>query len=94
MTRFPFLDPLDDLIVEQFDVLNPDYSAERAQDVRRALAAAIGQENEIRFALVDGATTKLSSPHLFETRQDATAHRDGQGLTDCVVATLILDEQP
>jgi hypothetical protein len=94
MTRFPFLDPLEALIVEQFDALRPDYAAERAQEVRRALAAAIAEENEIRFALVDGETAQLVSPHLFDTARDALAHRDRQGLAGCAVATLIVDEQP
>jgi hypothetical protein len=94
MTRFPFLNPLEDLIVEQFDVLRREYAREEAQEVLAGLAAAIEQENEVRYAIVNGDTGRLASPFLFDTRRETLAYRDRRALTGCRIATLILDEQP
>lgn len=95
MSRFPFLNPLEGLIVERFDVLRREYAREEAQEVLAGLAAAIEEESEVRYALVArDDSRRLASPFLFETRRETLAYRDRRALTGCRLATLILDEQP
>ena len=66
MTTFYFLDPLEDIIVEQFDVLDERYSRDMAKEILGTLTGGIEHEYEIRYLLIDGETGQLESRRLFD----------------------------
>ena len=93
MTRFDFLDPLEDIIVEQFDVLDGHYARNTAHDVLSALVGGIEHESTIRYVLVDGETGQLESRMLYEEYSEAeNAAKEARHGKLCQVATLILEQ--
>ena len=92
MKQFEFLDPLEDIIVEQFEVLDGDYARDMAKDILRTISGAVEQENEIRYLVVDGETKQLESRRLFEEYQETLDYIKAKNLTHCQVGTLILEQ--
>lgn len=91
MSKFEFLDSLEEIIVEKFDILNDCYSRDMAREVIGTMNGAIEQENEVRYLLIDGETGQLESRRLFEEYQEAVDEIKAKNLTHCQVATLIVD---
>ncbi len=91
MTKFDFLDPLEDIIVEQFDVLDNNYARGMAREILGTMSAAIEQENEIRYLLIDAVTGQLESRRLYEDYQEALDDIKAK-TTQCQVATMILEQ--
>jgi len=91
MTNFDFLDPLEDIIIEQFSVLDADYSRDMVGELLPTLTAAIESEHEIRFVLIDGETGQLESRRLFEEYQQALDAMKDKNLTHCLIGTLLVE---
>lgn len=89
MTHLEFLDPLEEIIVEQFDVLDRNYADEMAKDILGTIVGQIEHENEIRYVLIDSETGQLESRSLYESLEEAqqAAERTGR----CLVGTLIVE---
>jgi hypothetical protein len=93
MTKFDFLDSLEDIIVEQFSVLDERYARDMFKEMQETLSSTIENENTIRYVLIDGETGQLESRMLYEEYSEAekAAKEDRHGLP-CQVATLILEQ--
>lgn len=93
MTKFDFLDPLEDTIVEQFSVLDEQYARDMFKEMQETLSSTIENENDIRYVLIDGETGQLESRTLYEEFSEAEkAAKEDQHGGSCQVATLILDQ--
>ena len=92
MTTFDFLEPLEDIIIEQFEVLNADYAMDMARDVTKSLSIAIERESEVRYVLIDRDTGQLESRVLYEEYEEARKAIQLATLEGCVIATLIVEQ--
>ena len=93
MTKFDFLDPLEDIIVEQFSVLDERYARDMFKEMQETLSSTIENENDIRFVLIDSETGQMESRMLYEEFSDAEkAAKEARHGESCRVATLILDQ--
>jgi hypothetical protein len=93
MKAFDFLDPLEEIIVEQFEVLDDSYARDMASDILGTLVGTIENENVIRYLLIDGETGQLESRTLYtEFIEAENAAREERHGKSCQVATLILEQ--
>lgn len=93
MTNFEFLNPLEDIIVDEFNVLDDRYARDMAKEVLGSLVGTIEHENEIRYLLIDRETAQLESRRLYETFAEAeqALKQLPTGGNPCLVGTLIID---
>lgn len=92
MHTFDFLEPLEDIIIKQFEVLNADYAMGIARDITKSLGVAIEHESEVRYVLIDRETRQLESRVLYEEYEEAQKAIQQVTSDGCVIATLIMEQ--
>lgn len=91
MAQFEFLEGLEEIIVDQFEVLNEDYARDMAKEIVGTLAGAIEHEKKVCYVIIDGETGQLESRRFFEEYSWAANEIKDKNLTHCTVGTLIVE---